>query len=202
MSIVLIDDIQPGGAFKLVDVADLTPDVDTDGLVLTGDGAGNVGMEAASAHGDHHAQVHEIDGHDAATPLSVAKGGTGSTTFPNSINFVIDGGGSVITPGIKGTVHIDFACAIVQWKIEADQSGSIVVDVNKATPSWTADVATPSYASIAGSELPTLVSQVEKRDTSLSTWTTAIAADEQLQFEVDSVTTCTRVTISLKIQRT
>src|SRR3990172_5218626 len=77
MSIVMIDDIQPGGAFKLVDVADLAPDVDTDGHVLTGDGAGNVGMEAASAHGAHHAQAHEIDGHDAATPLSVAKGGIG-----------------------------------------------------------------------------------------------------------------------------
>ena len=65
MSIVLIDDIQPGGAFKLVDVADLTPDVDTDGHVLTGDGAGNVGMEAASAHGDHHTEAHGAAQHSA-----------------------------------------------------------------------------------------------------------------------------------------
>src|SRR3972149_7012479 len=74
MSIVLIDDVQPGGAFKLVDVADLTPDVDTDGHVATGDGAGNVGMEAASAHGVHM----------PASPLAVGSGGTGPTTLADS----------------------------------------------------------------------------------------------------------------------
>jgi len=186
----------------------------------------------------HHAQAHEVDGHTATTPLSVAKGGSGAATLTDhgillgsgtgaitplgvlttgqklvgvtgadpvaqddieTINFVIDGGGSVITTGQKGHIVVDFACTIVAWTILADASGSIVVDV------WADSYANfpPTVAdTITGSEKPTLSSAQKNQDTSLTTWTTAIAAGTILAFNVDSATTVKRITVALKVQRT
>ena len=46
--------------------------------------------------------------------------------------FVLDGGGSAITTGIKGDIEVPFACTISQVTLLADQSGSIVIDIWKA----------------------------------------------------------------------
>lgn len=133
--------------------------------------------------------------------LPVANGGTGTTndTKVSNINFIIDGGGSAITTGIKGDIEIPFACTINSWTILADQSGSIVVDVWKDTyanfPPTVADT-------ITGTEKPTLSSAAKNQDLSLSSWTTSVAADDILRFNVDSITTVTRVTVAIKVTRT
>jgi hypothetical protein len=115
-----------------------------------------------------------------------------------TITFIIDGGGSAIATGEKGHLEIPFACTITGWTILADQSGSIVVDVWKDTyanfPPTVADT-------IAGSEKPTLSSAQKNQDLTLTTWTTSIAAGDILAFNVDSCTTVTRVTISLKVTK-
>jgi len=49
------------------------------------------------------------------------------------IVFIIDGGGSAITPGEKGHLEIPFKCEIQRVTMLADQSGSIVVDIWKDT---------------------------------------------------------------------
>jgi len=54
---------QNNQSFKLIEVADLEPDQDVDGYVLTGDGAGNVGMEPASGHGVHHQDANSVTEH-------------------------------------------------------------------------------------------------------------------------------------------
>ena len=116
-----------------------------------------------------------------------------------TITFIIDGGGSAIATGQKGHLEIPFACTITGWTILADQAGSIVVDVWKDTyanfPPTVADT-------IAGSEKPTLSSAQKNQDLSLSTWTTAIAAGDILAFNVDSASTVTRVTISIRATKT
>ena len=115
-----------------------------------------------------------------------------------TITFIIDGGGSAITTGQKGHLEIPFACTITGWTIVADQSGSIVIDVWKDTyanfPPTVADT-------IAGSEKPTLASVQKNQDLTLTTWTTAVAAGDILAFNVDSATTITRVTLSLKVTK-
>lgn len=114
--------------------------------------------------------------------------------------FIIDGGGSAITTGVKGDVRIQgFSGTIVAWTILGDQSGSIVVDVWKDTY---ANFAPTVADTIAGSEKPTLSSASKNEDAALSTWTTAIADGDCLRFNVDSATTVTRVTITIKIQET
>ncbi len=111
-----------------------------------------------------------------------------------TLNFVIDGGGSVITTGKKGVAVIDGDYTVTGWSIIADQSGSIVVDVNRATYANF-----PTTSSIAGSELPTLSSAQKAEDLTLTSWTTTLSARDVLEFEVDSVTTVTRVTVALRL---
>lgn len=116
----------------------------------------------------------------------------------DTIQFIIDGGGSAITTGVKGDIMIPYNCTVLGWDIVADTSGSIVVDVWKDTytnfPPTVADT-------IAGSEKPTLSSAQKNQDTSLSSWTTTLTRNDWLRFNVDSITTVTRVTIALRVKR-
>jgi hypothetical protein len=118
-------------------------------------------------------------------------------TFNVGLNFIIDGGGSVISTGKKGHIVVPFTGTITGWTILADQSGDIVVDVNKST--YAAFAAT---ASIAGTEKPTLAAAQKNQDLNLTTWTTTVTAGDIIEFEVDSVTTVERVTVELTISRT
>lgn len=115
-----------------------------------------------------------------------------------TLTFIIDGGGSAITTGQKGHIDIPFACTITGWTILADQSGSIVVDVWKDTyanfPPTVADT-------IAGSEKPTLSAVQKNQDLTLTTWTTSVAAGDILAINVDSVSTVTRVTLSIRADK-
>jgi len=117
----------------------------------------------------------------------------------DTIQFIIDGGGSAITTGVKGDIMIPYSCTVQSWDIAADVSGSIVVDVWKDTyanfPPTVADTVT-------GSEKPTLSSAQKNQDTSLSSWTTAFTKGDWLRFNVDSATTVTRVTVVIRVKRT
>jgi len=127
----------------------------------------------------------------------------GGTVHPlvnkvSAIEFVIDGGGSAISTGIKGDIEIPFACTINRVTLLADQSGSIVVDIWKDTyanfPPTDAD-------SITASAVPTISAATKSQDTTLTGWTTSISAGDILRFNVDSATSITRVTLSLKVTR-
>jgi hypothetical protein len=117
---------------------------------------------------------------------------------PYSAQFIIDGGGSTITTGIKGDIRIPVASTITSWHLLADQSGSIVVDVWKDTlanhPPTDAD-------SITASAPPTITANVRGSDNVLTGWTTSVAAGDVLRFNVDSVTTIQRVTVVLYLTR-
>lgn len=116
-----------------------------------------------------------------------------------TLQFIIDGGGSAITTGVKGFIEVPFGCTITAVRLLADQSGSIVVDIWKDTyanyPPVDAD-------SITASAVPTISATTKSQDTTLTGWTTAVAAGDILGFNVDSITTCTRVTVSLTVKKT
>lgn len=132
----------------------------------------------------------------AYTKISFTGSGLNAT---GTITYVIDGGGAVITTGIKGDLHIPFACTINSVTMLADQSGSIVVDIWKDTyanyPPTDAD-------SITASATPEISSTTKDQDETLSGWTTSISAGDILRFNVDSVTSIKRVTIALKVTKT
>lgn len=120
-----------------------------------------------------------------------------------SIQIIINGGGSVITTGVKAYIEVPFACTITQVTLLADQSGSIVVDVWKCTYAQYDVTTHPVDAdSITASAPPTISAATKSQDATLTGWTTAIAAGDILGFNVDSITTVTRVTLSLKVKKT
>jgi hypothetical protein len=113
-----------------------------------------------------------------------------------SINFVIDGSGSVPGTGVYGQISIPFACTLTGWVLTADQSGSAVIDVLRST-----FAAFPTTVSIAGTDKPTL-SAVQKNQNlgPLSLWgSVAINAGDQLQINLNSVATVTRLNLTLNI---
>ena len=121
---------------------------------------------------------------------------TGFTSNIGCFGLTIDGGGSAITTGIKGSIIVPYGCIIDSWSIIADQSGSIVVDVWKGS---SLSIPTSAASSIAGSELPTLSSQQINTDLDLTTWTTNLVVDDVLVFNVNSASTVTRVTLQIKV---
>lgn len=115
-----------------------------------------------------------------------------------SFGITIDGGGNVITTGVKGYVTIPYDCTITGWDIFADQVGSCVIDLWKDSY---ANFAPTIADTITGSEKPTLSSQQKNRDTSLSTWTTNVTTGDIIAFNVDSATTVTRVNVIIKVTK-
>ena len=115
-----------------------------------------------------------------------------------AIEFIIDGGGSVIPAGIKGGLEIPFACTIKRATLLADQSGSIVIDIWKDAyanfPPTDAD-------SITASAPPTITTATKSQDSTLTDWTKAITAGDILRFNVDSITDIQRVTVSLYVEK-
>lgn len=117
----------------------------------------------------------------------------------SAVVWTIDGGGAAITTGQKGYIEVPFACTITSARSFADQSGSIVVDCWKDSyanyPPVDAD-------SITASAPITISSTTKSQDSTLTGWTTSVAAGDILGFNVDSVSTITRLTIVLTVTKT
>jgi hypothetical protein len=113
--------------------------------------------------------------------------------------FVFDGSGSTLTTGIKGDISVPFACTITGVRLLADQSGSVVIDIWKDAyanyPPTVADT-------ITASAKPTITVATKSEDTTLTGWTKTVAAGDTLRFNIDSVTTLTRVLLTLTVTKT
>ena len=143
--------------------------------------------------------VHQTDGNvllycDGTNIVAVAGTG-GATSRIASIHFTIDGAGSPPSTGVAGQISIPFACTITGWAITGDVSGSAVVDVLRSTFSGF-----PTTSSIAGSDKPTLSSAQKAQDTTLTGWgSTALNQYDELQVNLNSVTTITRIDLDIYI---
>jgi hypothetical protein len=145
------------------------------------------------------------------TEVYLIDGATGNAQFDGTLtclrvvgdtslwSFVIDGGGSTITTGIKPGFGIPYACKITGWQIFGDQSGSIVVDLWKDTyanyPPLNAD-------SMVTSQEPTISATTKGQNLSVNSgngWT--CVQGDYVRPNVDSVTTLTRVEIFLWVTR-
>lgn len=115
------------------------------------------------------------------------------------VTCVIDGGTATPTVNTKVYVRIPFAGTITKWSIFADASGSAVVDVWKDT--W-ANFPPTVADTIAASAKPTLSTAQKNEDSTLTGWTTSITAGDVLGFNLDSVTTCKRITVEIEVTRT
>jgi|WetSurMetagenome_2_1015567.scaffolds.fasta_scaffold573469_1 hypothetical protein len=113
-----------------------------------------------------------------------------------TVEFLIDGGGSAITSGIKGDIEMPCAGTITAVTLLADATGSITVDLWK-----TVYASYPPTVSdkITASAKPTITSALKYRDTTLTGWTKTFAAGDILRVNVDSAATMTRCLLSLTV---
>ena len=127
----------------------------------------------------------------------------GSAPRIGALGLLIDGAGAAITTGVKGFLSVPFAGTITGWTLLSTDgsatAGSIVIDVWKDTYANYPPVVGDS---ITASAKPTLSSVNKNASTTLTGWTTSIAAGDVLGFKVDSAATVTRVVLSLTVQAT
>lgn len=113
-------------------------------------------------------------------------------------SFVIDGGGSAIGTGVKGDMVV-VAGVIVEVRLLADQTGSIVVDLYRDSY---ANFPPTSAVSVTGGNKPTLSSATKYQDTALVGWSPACADGDVIRVNVDSAATVQRCTVAVKIRKT
>jgi hypothetical protein len=110
------------------------------------------------------------------------------------LDFIIDGGGSAITTGVKGTIGpLPWGATIQSWTLDADQNGSITIDIFRANN------AHPTVSIVGGGGTkPTLSSAQFNGLQAPSGWTsTVLVPNDLLAFSVSTVATVTRVTLGL-----
>lgn len=113
-----------------------------------------------------------------------------------SIGAGFDGGGSAITPGTEVEVSVPFSGTIVACVVVADQTGSIEIEVEKATYDNY-----DTLTSIVASAPPTISAAKKSSDTTLTGWTTEVVAGDIFRFSVTSVSTLTRAEIALYVEK-
>jgi hypothetical protein len=116
--------------------------------------------------------------------------------IPATFQIAID----TTTTGFKAPFHrVPYACTITGWEMVGDVSGSLVIDLWKDTyanyPPMVGD-------SITGSAKPTLSSEIKAASTTLTGWTTSLAAGDYIGANVDSRATITSGVLTLFLTRT
>ena len=141
-----------------------------------------------------------LPGNTSNTTKFLSQQGTGTSSaapqwssLTGTLGITIDGSGGVISTGSKGFLFVPYVITITGWFINANTSGSIVVDVQTCPYA-----SFPTTTSIAGTDLPTLSSVQVNSDTSLTNWgTLTISANSYIQFIVNSASTVSRVNLFL-----
>ena len=122
-----------------------------------------------------------------------------SALMNGGMNIEFGTGAAVIPTGIAHyAVELPFAGVWTSNRLLADQSGSMTITIKKSTYSGYAG----SLTSIVASAKPTLSSAIKSEDTTLTGWTTTFSAGDILRFEVDTASTVTKATLSLRFRRT
>jgi len=110
-------------------------------------------------------------------------------------DIIIGSGLAVPATGVMGYFEVPFKMTITSVRMVADASGSAVVDIWKDTyanfPPTDADTITSATP-------PTITTAVKMENTTLTNWTVALAAGDWLGFNLDSVTTCKQLTLSIR----
>ena len=163
----------------LLDIAGTTFDFIYDGTTWEVVAAlGEQGVQGAGTQGSQGIQGSVLQG---------VQGITGSG--PKTINYIIDGGGAVITTGAtiaaqtRGYIGVTSNSTIDSWTLVGDVSGSIYIDLWKATYT---DF--PTMALISGTEPPRLVTAQKNTDSSISSsWgNTSLVTGDILEFRVNN----------------
>jgi thiol-disulfide isomerase/thioredoxin len=107
----------------------------------------------------------------------------------------VDGGGSPPATGVVGDDFIPIGCTALEWVLQANTVGNVVVDI------WVAPFVAntpPTVAnSITAANLPTLTASSGRASAVLTGWSRSIAAGSWIRYNLVSVTTISRFTLTL-----
>ena len=134
-----------------------------------------------------------------ADAITVTIPGTSSNQATEAITAFFDGGGAVIATNAQYRTRVPYACTINSVTLLADQSGDIEIDI------WKSNLAgyPPGMGdSITAAAIPTITTDTNSEDTTLTGWTTAIAAGDTLIFNVNSAMTIEQCALILKVTKT
>jgi hypothetical protein len=114
------------------------------------------------------------------------------------IEFIIDGGGTDITAGIKGDLVIDSAWKITQVTMAGDNTGGTIQVSIWKSPSSSFP---PTYVdNITANTPPKISMRGIYEDSILSGWNTTINPGDILRYNVDAVGGMARVVVSLTVK--
>lgn len=109
------------------------------------------------------------------------------------MDFTLHGGGSVLVADTSAAKKFSKPCTIIEAMLDADASGSVAVNVDKAAYT----TGTPSYSTISSGFSLSSARSVD--DTTLSGWTTSVAADSLIRVVVTGTpATIKLATVSLR----
>jgi hypothetical protein len=118
------------------------------------------------------------------------------------LNFILDGGGSVISSGSAGFAELPYDATPLSWRLKSNVTGTLTVDVRRTTSvEWSGTDILTSADSIAGTEIPDITSGFKNEDTALTSWS-GLSAGDILDFYVPSPPgTITRATLSITLRK-
>jgi len=123
-----------------------------------------------------------------------------STNIKNiSIVYVLDGNGSVCTTGNTRYITVPFTGTITAWNITATgTSPTCTIDIWKVATG----TALPTVSNTIMGTKPALSTGNAIHSTTLTSWTTAVTANDILAFNLDACTNATTLTFVLVITKT
>ncbi len=122
-----------------------------------------------------------------------------STGFPCGSNvrafgYSFDGGGSALTAGATGYLTLPYACTIAAWNISVD-AGTATVDIWKLATG----TAIPTISNtITASAIPAISTGTSIHSTTLTSWTTSVAANDIIGINLKVVATATFVNLTVQ----
>jgi hypothetical protein len=135
-----------------------------------------------------------------ALPLS----GVYASTFIGDVtrlNYIIDGGGSVITSGSAGFIEIPYNATVLEWELLGNISGTMTCDVRRVTYPLFSGSGFAASSSIVASSKPTITAGF--RGSGINIGWSGLNMSDIIEFNVDTIPTgTTRATLSLKMQKT
>ena len=127
--------------------------------------------------------------------LEFVPDGTG-TVVHDTLVATFDAGSAVLDAGATCEIFVPIASTITGCTLIAGNSGSVVLDVKSASYA-----SYPTLSSIVGGAPPTIATASKSQDTTLTGWTTAVAAGTILRVSITSATTISRVSLILSTTR-
>lgn len=128
----------------------------------------------------------------ASVSGNVATVSTVSTA--RAITYSFNGNGAALSAGAKAYLTVPFACTISAWNMSLD-TGTATVDAWKVATG----TAIPTVANtITASATPAIASGTSIHSTTLTGWTTAVAANDIMGFNLKAVSAATFVNLTLE----